>query len=163
MLSDSEGATQRLPEGAEAPSGHPPRTPFGRTLLTFMKSSSSKRVPRAAGAERRGAGPRSRHVVRFTTAEAEDVAGQASAAHITISELLRRRALGQRVAVGLVVPAVNDEVARQLAGACNNLNQLTRLAHEGRAPAATDVLATITELLEIARAVGLRVRGAARE
>ena len=62
--------------------------------------------------------------VRLSAIEAAEIAEKASAAGVSAAEWLRLAGLAQRPVA--VVPQVNRDTYRQLAGAANNLNQLIK-------------------------------------
>ena len=75
---------------------------------------------------------RSRQInTRFTESEVQTLAGYAAAARLTIPEYLRRRGLRRRTPATAVVE-LPPELRRELNKIGVNLNQLTRLAHQGR-------------------------------
>lgn len=66
---------------------------------------------------------------RLTPAERDEVKDHAHAARISASELVRRRVLGLP-APKAAVPRINADTYAALGRVGNNLNQLTKLAHE---------------------------------
>ena len=75
---------------------------------------------------------RSRQInARFTEAEAQRLAGYAEAARLTVPEYLRRRGLRRRTPV-IATPELPPEIRYELNKIGVNLNQIVRLAHEGR-------------------------------
>lgn len=67
---------------------------------------------------------RSRYqTVRVTEAEARELVEHARSAGLSVSQLLRHRALGQRAPVA-AAPALNREAYAELARTASNLNQL---------------------------------------
>ena len=68
---------------------------------------------------------------RFTEAEAEALAASADAARLTVPEYLRRRGLRRRTPV-IAAPELPPEIRFELNKIGVNLNQLVRLAHQGR-------------------------------
>ena len=69
--------------------------------------------------------------VRVTDAEYAALQAKAEALHITPAQWLRDAALKRRLP-SAPAPAINIEEYGKLARLSANLNQLTRLAHEGR-------------------------------
>ena len=68
---------------------------------------------------------------RFTETEALTLAAYASAARLTVPEYLRRRGL-RRPAPVRATPELPPELRRELNKIGVNLNQIVRLAHQGR-------------------------------
>jgi hypothetical protein len=90
--------------------------------------------------------------VRFTPAEIETVKAAAAAAGMTPGAYIRQTALGATVRQRRGVKA--DAAIRELSRVGNNLNQLARSYHvSGRVPEPERLDATLTELLEIIRAL----------
>ena len=69
--------------------------------------------------------------LRVTEAEARTLAGHAEASRLTVPAYLRRRGL-RRPAPATAVAELPPELRRELNKIGVNLNQLTRLAHQGR-------------------------------
>jgi hypothetical protein len=96
--------------------------------------------------------------VRVTAAERATIAASADAARLPMALFVRRRALGQAV----VAPAasVDMEAVAHLGRIGNNLNQIARLAHEGRAPAwpSADIDALRQQLNSVATALAVQGR-----
>lgn len=105
----------------ENPNPTPPRRRGGR--------------PKAAPEARRGAALG----VRLTDAERAEVEARAASAGVTPAQWLRIAGLSRR-APPSPVPAVNRDAYAELARLAANLNQLTRLANEGRVIAPGDLL-----------------------
>jgi hypothetical protein len=92
----------------------------------------------------RSPSPRRHQVgVRLTDAERARLEGLAGRGGI--AEYLRAAAFGQAPRLPLQVPPVNADAWRALAPGLANLNQLTRLAHEGRA-VGTDLLPVLDDV-----------------
>ncbi|WP_315836143.1 plasmid mobilization protein [Bradyrhizobium prioriisuperbiae] len=72
--------------------------------------------------------------LRLTAAEAAAIQASAFASRLPVAIFVRRRALGQAIAAPAA--SVDIDVVASLGRIGNNLNQMARLAHEGRAPAA---------------------------
>lgn len=67
--------------------------------------------------------------VRFTPSEFDRIRDEADEVHLSISDLLRLRALDAHAP--RIVPQINLAAYEQLRGAAHNLNQLARLANAG--------------------------------
>jgi hypothetical protein len=65
--------------------------------------------------------------VRISSADKKIVLAKAAKAGLSANEYMRRAALGKKIS-----EKVPTELRRQIAGAANNLNQLTRLANAGK-------------------------------
>ena len=77
--------------------------------------------------------------VRVTDAEYAALREKAETLHITPAQWLRDAALKRRLP-SPPAPAINIAEYGKLAGLSNNLNQLVRLAHEGRAVTINDAM-----------------------
>jgi hypothetical protein len=77
--------------------------------------------------------------VRVTDAEYAALRAKAETLHITPAQWLRDAALKRRLP-SAPAPAINIAEYGKLAGLSNNLNQLVRLAHEGRAVTINEAL-----------------------
>jgi hypothetical protein len=107
--------------------------------------AASIRKRRRAGRPRLDRGEWRRAKVRtclLTPAEEAHVRALAEAAGLTVSELLRRRALGRRVP--RAIPRVNLEIWARLSPLAANLDQYLKAVRQGRATGAPPAL-----LLEI--------------
>jgi Bacterial mobilisation protein (MobC) len=114
-------------------------------------------MPRSSHPHRRGRPPlppehRRRHLlpIRLTGAERETMMRRAALARLPAAAYVRRCALGngRRPAV---VPVVNVRSVGELGRLANNLNQLTKLAHQGQTTPA--LLPCLGELLAEVRAL----------
>lgn len=87
----------------------------------------------------------------FTEAEFCQVQDLAEAAGLTVSAYLRSVALGRRPKAKPT--RVASELVRELNRVGVNLNQLTRLAHEGKLPDEQTLESTLDEVLSLVRKV----------
>jgi hypothetical protein len=69
------------------------------------------------------------HTIRVTPDEADELAAHAKRAHISVSELLRRRSLGQPLPPA-AAPELNVQAYGQLARLAANLNQSMKHANQ---------------------------------
>ena len=69
--------------------------------------------------------------IRFTATEAQTLADHADAARLTVPQYLRRRGL-RRPAPATAAAALPPEIRAELNKVGVNLNQIVRLAHQGR-------------------------------
>lgn len=87
------------------------------------------------------------HTLRVTPAEGEELAEHARRAHVSVSELLRRRALGQPLPPA-AAPEINLQAYSQLARLAANLNQSMRHANETGMLDKNTFLSTVSACLE---------------
>lgn len=87
---------------------------------------------------------------RLTPAERDELKDHAHLARISVSALVRHRVLGLP-APKAAVPTINSQVYTELGRVGNNLNQLTKLAHESGklGPAQVQPLARVLAELKI--------------
>ncbi len=113
-----------------------------------MKASKPKRMrgrPKAAPEEIR------RSVsVRLNTAEWNAVCRKADSVGLAPTGWMRQAALS-RTPLRALVPAVNREAYAELAKLANNINQLARAAHEGKAVVSEDLLKETLATLRLLR------------
>lgn len=95
--------------------------------------------------------------IRYTTEERERLYGAARSVGLSLSEYVRRAAL-KRPLPKASAPEVNRDTYRELCRIGNNLNQLMRAIHEGRASGVD--LAQLTELKTLVKDVGFQTLGA---
>ena len=88
----------------------------------------------------------------FTASEFAQLRAAAETCGMTHAAFVRAAALGERPRAKPVHAAA--EIIRHLAGLGNNLNQLTKLAHAGRAPASDLLDAALSEVLSAVRRIG---------
>lgn len=121
------------PDPSTEPKRRPPRRPGGRP----------KKKP--------GEGRTAQIHVLLTEAERERVRTWAAETNLTVSDFMRRRALGRPI-----LPRVDGEARRQLRRIGANLNQLARVANTAGQLAHEDALrATVEEIREVLRALEL--------
>lgn len=90
-----------------------------------------------------------RHVVlrlRVNATELACIQEKANEMHMPLSRWLRHAALSRQLPA-CPVPAVNRDIYTALVKIGSNINQLTRLAHQGQARLATGPLEELEELL----------------
>ena len=97
--------------------------------------------------------------VCVNAAELDAIQRKADSVGLSVSHWLRNVALARSLPP-LVQPEVNRDTYRALAGAANNLNQLTRLAHAGNVACAD---AELREVLAAVRQVQRELCGAAHD
>ena len=88
----------------------------------------------------------------FTASEFAQLREAAEACGRTYAAFVRAAALGEKPRAKPSHAAA--EIVRQLAGLGNNLNQLTKLAHAGRAPASDMLDNALGEVLSAVRRIG---------
>lgn len=96
---------------------------------------------------------------RCIPAERAELRDHAHLARISVSELARRRVLGLPPPKA-AVPQVNAQVHADLGRVGNNLNQLTKLAHESGQPQLQPLARALAELKALLDQVRLAVIGA---
>jgi hypothetical protein len=110
------------------------------------------------------------HTVRLTPAEAAELAEHAQACGLSISSLIRRRALGLPLPKGSA-PLLNLTAWRELAHLASNFNQMVKHANEQRTAgfdalsvsALTDVKTLLLKLDDALKKVRLLLLGVAAE
>lgn len=94
--------------------------------------------------------------IRYTTEERERLYEAARSVGLSLSEYVRRAAL-KRPMPKASAPEVNRETYRELCRIGNNLNQLMRAIHEGRANS-IDIV-QLSELKTLVKDIGLQTLG----
>lgn len=87
------------------------------------------------------------HTIRVTSAEADELTEHARRACVSVSELLRRRALGQPLPPA-AAPEINVQAYGQLARLAGNLNQAMRHANESGMLEKNQFLSLVSACLE---------------
>lgn len=100
-----------------------------------LAASGATRATRATSCPEVARSPRSISMkTKLTVSEAEEVAAIARASGLTISALLRRSVLAQKIESRPPVPAINAQAYAELGRIGGNLNQLARWANNNKLP-----------------------------
>lgn len=97
--------------------------------------------------------------VRLSPEERQALFEKAKSVGVSLSEFVRRSALGRRMPPA-PPPKINLDLYQQLSRIGNNLNQVARKIHEGTVLVDLELVSTITELKGVVKEVGMKVLGA---